>query len=224
MTTSIACRRWLVAALAACGVFLSGCQQHKAYESLPSHEDEALKAFTREQSYDEAVAGFMITEDRTKLIVLGRPVHIALDLPDTLRSALSSDYRKTLRWMFVDFRALGGHVKGHYRVVLPRDASLSDRLAAIADGFVKVQDGVALEGNIVGMRYSTQDFDMPSAMTGQLLDRPYTIYARHVTMSILGLDLAMQRTPITAAADGTLAFDGTKLVPVELAVIQASRQ
>ncbi|RKU04781.1 hypothetical protein C7H84_01040 [Burkholderia sp. Nafp2/4-1b] len=178
----------------------------------------------REQPYDEAVSGFMITEDRTKLIVLGRPVHFVLTLPDTLRSALSSSYRTSLRWTFAGFRAVGGHVAGHYRVVLPGGATTGDRLAAAVDGFADAQDGLALEGRIGGMRYSTQGFDVPSGMTAQLLERPYTIYARHVTMAIAGLNLAMQSTPITVTDDGELALDGAKLVPVALFVIQASRE
>ena len=227
MTTSTACRYWL-AALAAGFVSLSGCHTPQLDAEPQSYEDPLDRLLEtqviREQPYDEAVSGFLITEDQTKLIVLGRPVHFVLTVPDTLRSALSSSYRKSLQWTFVGFRAVGGHVEGRYRVVLPRGASARDRLAAAIDGFADAQDGVALEGRISGMRYSTQGFDVPSGMTAQLLDRPYTIHARHVTMAIAGLNLAMQFTPIAVTDDGELALDGTKLVPLTLFVIQASRE
>ncbi|NTZ83175.1 hypothetical protein FCJ61_09255 [Burkholderia metallica] len=224
MATSITRRCWLAAALAASCVALSGCHTSNAYVKHPADDDAFLESgLFREQPYDEAVTGFMITEDRKRLIVLGRPFHFVLDLPNTLQSALSARYRPSLRWKFTGFRAVGGHAKGRYRVVLAHDASALDRQAATADGFVAVPDGLALEGTIAGMRYLTGGFDMPSRVTAPLLDRPYTIYARHVTQALAPVNLAMQPTPITAAANGALELGGMALVPVELAVTQAPR-
>ncbi|HIC7213422.1 hypothetical protein [Burkholderia stabilis] len=228
MTTSIARRRWLAAALAASCVALPGCDAPKTYTKHPLSGDEQFDALlesqlVKDEPYDEAVSGFLITEDHAKLIVLGRPVHFVLDLPGSLRSALLSGYRESLRWTFADFRAMGGHLKGRYRVVLPRDASADTRQAAAADGFIDAQDGLALEGTIRGARYSTAGFDVPPGVAAQLLDRPYTIYARHVTTALSPLNLAMTATPITTTADGRLALAGTTLVAVDLVAIQTPR-
>jgi hypothetical protein len=226
MTISIARRCWLTAALAVAGcVALPGCHRPQAHTEQPPSEDQFFKSgLVREQPYDEAVSGFLTTADHAKLVVLGRPVHFVLDLPDTLRSALSSRYRTSLRWSFAGFRAIGGHVKGHYRVVLPDGASAVDRVAAAAHGFVAVRDGFALEGTIAGMRYSTPGFDIPPKVAAQLLDRPYTIYARHVTEAVTIMDLAIKPTPITATADGDLVLGGAALAPIELVAIQAPRE
>ncbi|KVQ28543.1 hypothetical protein WM06_20255 [Burkholderia cepacia] len=225
MTISIARRRWLAAAFTAGCVALPGCHKPQAQAEPPPSEDQLFKSgLVRDAPYDEVVSGFMTTADHTKLVVLGRPVHFVLDLPDTLRSALSSRYRASLRWSFTEFQAIGGHVKGHYRVVLPDGASAIDRLAAVAHGYVAVRDGFALEGNIAGMRYSTRGFDIPPKVAAQLLDRPYTIPARHVTTALAGLNLTMQPTPITATADGDLVVGGAALVPVELVVLQAPQE
>jgi len=225
MTISIARRCWYAAALVAGCIVLPGCHEPQVHTEQPPSEDQFFKSgLVREQPYDEAVSGFMVTKDHAKLIVLGRPVHFVLDLPDTLRSAMSAGYRSSLRWSFTGFRAVGGHVKGHYRVVLPDGASAVDRVTAAAHGFIAAHDGSALEGNIAGMRYATQGFEIPPKVAAQLLDRPCTIDARQVTAAVAIVNLAIEPTPITAAADGDLVFGGAALVPVELVTIQAPRE
>ncbi|OXI96846.1 MULTISPECIES: hypothetical protein [Burkholderia] len=222
MTVSIARRFWHAAALVAGCIALPGCHEPQVQTEQPPSEDQFFKSgLVREQPYDEAVSGFMVTKDHAKLIVLGRPVHFVLDLPDTLRSAMSADYRTSLRWSFTGFRAVGGHVKGHYRVVLPVGASAVDRVTAAAHGFIAARDGSALEGNIAGMRYAAQGFEISPKVAAQLLDRPYTIHARQVTQAMAIMNLAIEPTPITAAADGDLVLGGAALVPVELVTIQA---
>ncbi|MCA8061063.1 hypothetical protein LGM89_03475 [Burkholderia sp. AU31624] len=221
MTISIARRCWHAALIAGC-IALPGCHEPPVHTEQPPPEDPFFKSgLVREQPYDEAVSGFMVTKDHAKLIVLGRPVHFVLDLPDSLRSAMSASYRTSLRWSFNGFRAVGGHVKGHFRVVLPDGASAIDRVTAAAHGFVVVHDGLALEGSIAGMRYATQGFEIPPKVAAQLLDRPYTIDARHVTEAVAIMNLAIEPTPITATADGDLVLGGAALVPVELVTIQA---
>ncbi|WP_174943169.1 hypothetical protein [Burkholderia contaminans] len=224
MTISSARRCWHAALVAGC-IALPGCHEPQVHTEQPPSEDQFFKSgLVREQPYDEAVSGFMVTKDHAKLIVLGRPVHFVLDLPDTLRSAMSAGYRSSLRWSFTGFRAVGGHVKGHYRVVLPDGASAVDRVTAAAHGFIAAHDGSALEGNIAGMRYATQGFEIPPKVAAQLLDRPCTIDARQVTEAVAIVNLAIEPTPITAAADGDLVLGGAALVPVELVTIQAPRE
>ncbi|MGS0893818.1 hypothetical protein ACVBGC_14965 [Burkholderia stagnalis] len=206
MKTSTTRRRWLTAAaLAASSVALSGCFTPKLYKDDAYHED---------------VSSFLVTEDGKKLVVLGTRYHYIFDLPDQLRPVLMSGYRKSLRTTFIGFHASGGSITGHYRILLPDDASADDRQAAARDGFTAVANGLVLEGDIHGKRYSTEGFAEQSKAGAQPFNRPYSIYLTE-SPSAAGMGLRILATPVTVAADGVLVLGGIVLVPVALVVIEA---
>ncbi|WP_419688919.1 hypothetical protein ACN22W_18575 [Burkholderia theae] len=205
MNVSITRRRLLAAGLATSCVALSGCFTPKLYE---------------DDAYSEDVSGFMITKDGKKLVVLGTRYHYIFDLPAQLRPVLQSGYRTSLRTTFIGFHASGGSVTGHYRIVLPKDASDDDRQAAAADGFTSAPAGLVLEGDIGGKRYSTEGFAAQDKAATQPFNRPYSIYVKQ-SPSALGMGLRILATPVTVAADGVLVLGGVVLVPVALVVLEA---
>ncbi|WP_321788125.1 hypothetical protein [Burkholderia pyrrocinia] len=206
MKISITRRRLLAAGVAASSLALSGCFTPKLY---------------KDDAYSENVSGFMITEDGKKLVVLGTRYHYIFDLPAQLRPVLLSGYRKSLRTTFAGFHASGGSVTGHYRIVLPKDASDDDRRAAAADGFTAEQAGLVLEGDIDGKRYSTEGFAEKGNGATQPFNRPYSVYIRE-SPSVVGMGLRILATPITVAADGVLVLGGIVLVPFAAIAIQAN--
>ncbi|MDR6497879.1 hypothetical protein ACPUER_31665 [Burkholderia sp. DN3021] len=206
MSISITRRRLLAAGLAASSLALSGCFTPKLY---------------KDDTYSENVSGFLITEDGKKLVVLGTRYHYIFDLPAQLRPVLQSGYRKSLRTTFAGFHASGGSVTGHYRIVLPKDASDDDRQAAAADGFTPASAGLALEGDIDGKRYSTDGFAAKDQAAAQPFNRPYSVFIRE-SPSVVGMGLRILATPITVAADGVLVLGGIVLVPFAAIALQSS--
>ncbi|MGT0196069.1 hypothetical protein ACVHYJ_29075 [Burkholderia pyrrocinia] len=206
MSISITRRRLLAAGITASSVALSGCFTPKLY---------------KDDAYSEEVSGFMITEDGKKLVVLGTRYHYIFDLPAQLRPVLQSGYRKSLRTTFAGFHASGGGVTGHYRIVLPKDASEDDRQAAATDGFTTAPAGLVLEGDIDGKRYSTEGFAAQDKAAAQPFNRPYSVYIKE-SPSVVGMGLRILATPITVAADGVLVLGGIVLVPFAAIAIQAN--
>ena len=209
MRISITRRRLLAAGMAAASLPLSGCFTPKLY---------------KDSWYYEQVSAFMITEDGKKLVVLGRDYHYIFDLPASLRPVLQSGYRKSLHTQFTDFRGNGSGVTGHYRILLPKNASADDQQAATADGFTAAQAGLVLDGDIGGKRYSTEGFadkakDKDNA--AQAFNHPYTVYVRE-SPSVVGMGLRILATPVTVAADGVLVLGGILLVPIAAIAIQAN--
>ncbi|WP_175873849.1 hypothetical protein [Burkholderia sp. BCC0397] len=206
MSTSITRRRLLAAGVAASSLALSGCFTPKLYKN---------------DAYSEYVSAFMMTEDGKKLVVLGTRYHYIFDLPAQLRPVLLSGYRKSVRSTFEGFHASGGSVTGHYRIVLPKDASDDDRRAASADGFASEPAGLVLEGDIDGKRYSTEGFVEKDKAAAQPFNRPYSVYIKE-SPSVVGMGLRILATPITVAADGVLVLGGIVLVPFAVIAIQAN--
>ncbi|AZQ55753.1 hypothetical protein [Burkholderia cenocepacia] len=206
MSTSIMRRRLLAAGVAASSLALSGCFTPKLYKN---------------DAYSEYVSAFMMTEDGKKLIVLGSRYHYIFDLPAQLRPVLLSGYRKSVRTTFDGFHARGGSVTGHYRIVLPKDASDDDRRAASADGFVSEPAGLVLEGDIDGKRYSTDGFVEKDKAAAQPFNHRYSVYIVE-SPSVVGMGLRILATPITVAADGVLVLGGIVLVPFAAIAIEAN--
>ncbi|WP_322026749.1 hypothetical protein [Burkholderia sp. BCC1977] len=209
MPISITRRRLLAASLAAACLPLSGCFTPKLY---------------KDSDYHEQVSGFMITEDGNRLVVLGADYHYIFDLPASLRPVLLSRYRKALHTAFAGFHASGSSVTGHYRIVLPKEASADDQQAATADGFTAAQAGLVLEGDIVGKRYSTDGFTAKGKVndkTAQAFNERYTVYITE-SPSAVGMGLRILATPVTVAADGVLVLGGIVLVPIAFVAIQAN--
>ncbi|WP_321855888.1 hypothetical protein [Burkholderia cenocepacia] len=206
MSLSITRRRLLAAGVAASSLALSGCFTPKLYKN---------------DAYSEYVSAFMMTEDGKKLVVLGSRYHYIFDLPAQLRPVLLSGYRKSVRTTFEGFHARGGSVTGHYRIVLPKDASDDDRRAASADGFASEPAGLVLEGDIDGKRYSTDGFVEKDKAAAQPFNHPYSVYIVE-SPSVVGMGLRILATPITVAADGVLVLGGIVLVPFAAIAIEAN--
>ncbi|VWC46427.1 5-formyltetrahydrofolate cyclo-ligase [Burkholderia lata] len=202
MNVSITRRRLLAAGVAASGLALSGCFTPALYEN-------------HDETYVEHVSAFMITKDGKKLVVLGERYHYIFDLPDKLRPVLTASYRKSLHTSFGSFRVDGSDVTGQYRTVLSKDAPDDERQAATADGFRTSRTQIALDGNVVGKRYSTEGFSLKPDSTAQSFNERYTV-AIDEAPSAFAKGLRILATPVTVAADGVLVLGGILLLPVAL--------
>ncbi|MBN3788244.1 hypothetical protein [Burkholderia sp. Ac-20353] len=208
MKTTFTRRRLLTAGMVAGSLALSGCFTRDLYEK-------------KDKKYIESVSAFMITEDGKKLVVLGDQYHYIFDLPEQLRPVLMSSYRKSLRSSFYSFHADGSSVTGHYRTALPQDASAADRQAAVADGFAETKNGVVLDGEISGKRYTANGFAPMQNTAAQAFNERYQVFITE-PLSAFDKGLRLLATPVTVAADGVLVLGGIVLVPIAAIVIQAN--
>ncbi|PCE32552.1 hypothetical protein [Burkholderia ubonensis] len=207
MKTSMMRRRLLAAGMVASSLALSGCFTKDLYEK-------------KDKDYVESVSAFLITEDGKQLVVLGDRYHYIFALPDKLRPVLMSGYRKSLRSSFDRFKVDGSAVTGHYRTVLPPDASAEDRQAAVADGFTEAKNGLAFDGEISGKRYSADGFAQMQKTAAQPFNKPYRVWI-HEPLSAFDKGLRLLATPVTVAADGVLVLGGVVLLPFALVAIEA---
>ncbi|MGU7773944.1 hypothetical protein ACV229_27665 [Burkholderia sp. MR1-5-21] len=207
MKTSMMRRRLLAAGMIASSFALSGCFTSDLYER-------------KDKQYLESVSAFMITEDGKQLVVLGEQYHYIFDMPDKLRPVLLSGYRKSLRSSFYSFYADGSAVTGRYQTALPRNASAETQQAAAADGFKDDGNGLALNGEISGKRYSANGFAQVQKTAALPFNERYQVSITE-PLSAFDKGLRLLATPVTVAADGVLVLGGVVLLPVALVVIQA---
>ena len=159
--------------------------------------------------YDETALSFYVTEDGTKLVVVGEKHHYILDdispslkhillSPLELRTAVVADLSK----FSVNSENV---VTGDYTLSLQDTATEAQRRNAIAAGFVVPE--LTLSGNLKGQRYSAEGFRLP-ASDSQKFAHPYVVTVeepRSTTAKVL-------LTPLAVTADGILILAGTALL------------
>ena len=180
---------------------LHGCFTPKLYEK---HETE----------YEETALSFLVTEDGSKVVVLGKSYHyIFNDITPSLKQILTSPLRKVVAADLSNFYVRRDNVvTGDYTVSLVAEASDEDRRSAVDAGFVT--PGLTLSGHLEGRRYSAENFPPPAKT--QEFTRPYVVTIREQESSsrLAGKILL---TPIAVAADGVLILGGLALLLIFLA-------
>jgi len=189
-------RRAFTASCAAIGISaLSGCITSKM------HEDG---------HYYETVSAILITDDKTKIAVLGEKYHYIFDAPPLLIHALSADFGKNLSAVFDAFTLGNGNsISGNFHLYLS-SANAQTTAQAAALGF-KITNNTTLDIKIDGERFVA---DKPLPMNqAYKLNRAYSV-------KIVEPDSAVTKaakiavTPITAAADGVLILGAVILSPI----------
>jgi hypothetical protein len=181
------------------GLSVTGCFTPKLYEP---------------RTYDETALSFLVTEDGSRLVVLGEKYHYIFDdISPSLKEILLSplNLRTVVIAVLANFYVNSDNVvTGDYFLSLSDQASDEQRQSAIDAGFVT--PGLTLQGHLQGVRYSADGFPFSAAQTQGFAHRyGASIRAeRSKTAKIL-------LTPITVAADGALILGGLLLLFLLLA-------
>ena len=163
--------------------------------------------------YDETALSFYVTEDGSKLVVLGAKYHYILDdISPPLKHVLLSplELRTVIVADLMNFSVNSDNVvTGYYQLSLQDWATEVQRRNAIAAGFVV--PALTWSGSLKGQRYGAEGFPLPKDT--QKFARPYVVSVeepRSMTAKIL-------LTPLAVTADGILILAGTALVLLMLA-------
>jgi hypothetical protein len=170
----------------------TGCLTAKLYE-------------TRE--YDETAFAFVVTEDGSRLAVLGEKYHYIFDdISPSLKQILLSplNLRTVVVADLADFYVRDNVVTGNYTLSLSDQASDEQRRSAIDAGFVIPE--LTLSGHLKGVRYSAEGFPPTAQM--QEFARKYVVSIGEQQSTAAKILL----TPVTVAADGALILGGLMLL------------
>jgi hypothetical protein len=176
----------------------TGCVTKKLYETLETHDTQ----------YDETALSFLVTEDGSKLVVLGEKYHyIFSDISPSLTQVLGSQLRTVVAADLANFRVRRDNVvTGDYTLHLSEQASDEQRRSAAEAGFVV--PGLTLPGHLKGVRYSAEGF--PSPPETQRFTRPYVVSITEDAESKLAAKIML--TPLTVAADGVIVLGAVVLI------------
>lgn len=167
---------------------------------------------TRETQYDETALSFLVTEDGSKLVVLGEKHHYIFDdISPSLTQVLGSPLRTIVAVSLTSFRVKKDNiVTGDYSLKLSEEASDEQRRNAIDAGFPEPE--LILLGNLKGVRYSAEGF--PSPPETQKFTRPYVVSITEETEAKLSTKILL--TPLTVTADGLIVLGVVALVLLAL--------
>lgn len=169
-----------------------GCVTKKLYETLETHDTQ----------YDETALSFLVTEDGSKLVVLGDRYHYIFDdIAPSLTHVLGGPLRTVVGADLTKFRVRRDNaVTGDYTLRLFEQASDEQLRSAIEAGFVA--PGLTLSGHLKGVRYSAEGFALPPAT--QRFTRPYVVSIIEDAESKLAAKIVL--TPLAVAADGLIVL------------------
>ena len=164
--------------------------------------------------YDETGLAFYVTEDGSKLVVIGEKYHYIFDdVSPSLKEILLSplELRTVVAASLMNFFVGSDNaVTGGYALSLLDTASEAQRKSAIAAGFAVPE--LTLSGQLRGLRYSAEGFRLP-ATDRRTFAHSYVVNvgeSRSTTTKVL-------LTPLAVTADGVLILAGTALVLLLLA-------
>jgi len=179
----------------------TGCLTTRFYES-----DHASRA------YHEKVDSFLMTEDGSKLVVIGEKYHYIFDASPNLKKVLLGSFRPMVMGNFSDFYVTQNNkITGNYTLDLyKKDATDEQRKSAIDAGFITNNNSeLSLSGHLEGVRYSAEGF--PEIDQRYKFNVPYyvDISEEQSTAKLVGKILI---TPILVLADGVLILGGAALL------------
>lgn len=166
------------------------------------------------RTYDEAALAFLVTEDGSRVVVLGKKYHYIFDdISPSLKQILLSplELRTVVLASLANFSVSSANVvTGDYSLHLSSEASDEQRKSAIDAGFVAPD--VTLSGHLKGVRYSAEDFTFPSTAQPQEFAHVYAVSVREEKSKAAKILL----TPVTVTADGVLILGGLVLLLIAL--------
>ncbi len=166
------------------------------------------------RTYDETALSFLVTEDGSRLVVLGEKYHYIFDdISPSLKEILLGPLhlRTVVVAVLANFYVNSDNVvTGDYVLSLSDQASDEQRKRAMSAGFVPPD--LTLPGHLKGVRYSAEGFPFSAAQTQGFAHR-YDARVREERSKAAKILL----TPVTVAADGVLILGGLFLLFLILA-------
>lgn len=198
--------------MAGAAVGLAGCA------GAPADKAAAAPADATPRHYTETISSVLVSEDETRLAVIGNGHHYIFDAPPVLVKALRSPVHPQLSATFAAFHMQrSGVVSGDWLLTLAPDASPAAREQARAVGLVAGPDGVMAAGGILkGKRYTGWTYTLRGAQ--DKLNKPYDV---EITTDLNGADAVVDEaaTPIRMAADGVQLIYWAPLAPVIVPIL-----
>lgn len=174
-------------------------------------------AIEARHAYTEDVSSLLISQDKQKIVFLGKNYHYVFDAPvelvKTLELPLHKQVSGTLSSFHVDKR---GVVTGVYNLQIERELSEQDRSDAISMGFKPNAAGqLELPGKINGTRYVSGDFDKNTI--SRKLNKTYAIAVTY-DPSVADKAAEAMMTPIIVSSEGLFFLYNIVLAPVLIPV------
>jgi hypothetical protein len=166
--------------------------------------------------YLDTVISFLITEDGSKLVVLGEKYHYIFDVSPSLKNVLLGPIRSELRAYFEIFHVtLDNKISGDYSLELLNDATDEQKNAAVDAGFTPGELALTLSGHLEGIRYSAEGF--PPIGQAYKFNQQYIVEIQE-EQSAANKAGKILATPIVILADGVLILTGVALVLLVIAL------
>lgn len=180
------------------------------------------RSLFEEHRYSESISSILISEDGSKLVVVGDSHHYIFDAPEILVKSLKSDFHRSVAATIQAFSVDGtGKTRGKVMLTIGVKAAEQDKLAALEAGYRKFtysdqRYACEYEVDLVGMRYRSNGIQ-PS-LASQRLNKTYTVSV--VAEQSSGEKAARALlTPVTVAADGVLLIGAIPLLLLGFAAI-----
>lgn len=162
--------------------------------------------------YQEVVTSFLITEDKSKLVLLGEKYHYIFDADVSMVKILNSSCLPLISVYFTDLRVKkDNRITGNFTLTLASSATDEQKKSAMDVGFAYDGEKLFMEmsGKLDGIRYSATGF--AGVPLSYRTNGPYylDIVEETAELNIAGKILL---TPIAVLADGVLVLGGAALM------------
>ena len=161
--------------------------------------------------YQEDIDSFLITEDGSKLVILGYKYHYVFKVSPVLKQILSGSLKELVSAKFTVFNvSRDNKITGSYMLKLSGLANDELKKRAVESGFTYDNDSdIFLRENIQGIRYSAVGFSN--------IDKRYRLNEKYIVTiqeeeSAGELAKNILITPILVLADGILVLGASSLL------------
>lgn len=176
----------------------------------------ATSSMYEDKYYYEPVKSILVSQDGTKLVVLGPDYHYIFATPNGLVEVLKSSIKDKIQASFNGFVIEhDGSIHGSVTLSLKRDHSPEVGQAAEALGFDAKRHDVTYK--LAGDRYRAKE--QLAISTSYQLNKEYSVYIRDKG-SYAKQALKIAATPITVAADGVVVLGVIILSPIWIPMIK----
>lgn len=168
--------------------------------------------------YIENVSSVLISQDKKKIVVIGKEYHYIFDAPTTLVNTLESPIHNKVKASFSDFAVdSSGYIHGGLGLFLNDEATDSEKTIARSIGINNNYRASSLNwsGRLSGTRYSAQKFTGDTS--SYKLNHPYSVRIK-VERSAIVKAMRVPLTPITISADGVLILTFVALAPLAILI------
>lgn len=179
--------------------------------------------------YTEKVSSILISQDKQKIVFIGKPYHYIFDAPAGIVATVERPFHAKVSGELSEFHVdVNGNVSGVYSLQVAGDLSGQDAADATAAGYWRDAKGqLTLSGKLSGMRYE-EDTSLVGAIKAlnnpkpsvdeksaapETLNRTYTIV---VTYDPSNGEKAADKliSPIIVTSDGLFLLFNVVLAPV----------